>query len=221
MPMISGAWPEGTRLRLKATRDPADSNLNGQAWHTEGRTYELEVQAEDELDRDTGVTLGSSPSLSPGRQPQPQPGRSLSRSLGRSFRLRLSLSTRLVSLQVANHVRLVDCEVHRAGHLQASSSSVRQGAASMQGVFKPERLRMLNERHWQQALLRQPSHVHVHATVYATRHAMCHAMCTPCARRLEPPPLSRSPRAWRAWLPGFGAVTALHSLYMVAAAARR
>ena len=49
-------------------------------------------------------------------------------------------------------MRLVDCEVHRAGHLQASSSSVRQGAASMQGVFKPERLRMLNERHWQQAL---------------------------------------------------------------------
>ena len=184
MPMISGAWPEGTRLRLKATRDPADSNLNGQAWHTEGRTYELEVQAEDELDRDTGVTLGSSPSLSPGRQPQPQPGRSLGRSLGRSFRLRLSLSTRLVSLQVANHVRLVDCEVHRAGHLQASSSSVRQGAASMQGVFKPERLRMLNERHWQQALLRQPSHVHVHATVcvcHATRYVprYVHAVRTP------------------------------------------
>ena len=36
MPNISGAWPEGTRLRLKATRDPAD----GQAWHTEGHTYE-------------------------------------------------------------------------------------------------------------------------------------------------------------------------------------
>ena len=183
MPMISGAWPEGTRLRLKATRDPADEQLNGQAWHTEGRTYELEVQAEDELDRDTGVTLGSSPSLSPGR--------SLSRSLGRSFRLRLRLSTRLVSLQVANHVRLVDCEVHRAGHLQASSSSVRQGAASMQGVFKPERLRMLNERHWQQALLRHPSHVHV--------HAMCMPrdsyVCMPCARREEPPPLSRPPSA--------------------------
>ena len=178
--MISGAWPEGTRLRLKATRDPADEQLNGQAWHTEGRTYELEVQAEDELDRDTGVTLGSSPSLSPGR--------SLSRSLSRSFRLRLS--SRLVSLQVANHVRLVDCEAHRAG-LQASSSSVRQGAASMQGVFKPERLRMLNERHWQQALLRHPSHVHV--------HAMCMPrdsyVCMPCARREEPPPLSRPPSA--------------------------
>ena len=144
--MISGAWPEGTRLRIKATRDPADVDLNGQAWHTEGRTYELEVRAEDEMDRSTGV---------------------------------------------ANHVRLVDCEVHRAGHLQASSSSVRQGAASMQGVFKPERLRMLNERHWQQALLRHPSHVHV--------HAMCMrrdiAMCMPCARRLEPPPLSRPPSA--------------------------
>ena len=109
--MISGAWPEGTRLRIKATRDPAD--VNGQAWHTEGRTYELEVRAEDEMDRSTGV---------------------------------------------ANHVRLVDCdEVHmgaptgRAGH-HASSSSGRQGAASMQGVFKPERLRMVNERHWQQVL---------------------------------------------------------------------
>ena len=53
--MISGAWPEGTKLRLKATRDPADVDLNGQAWHTEGRTYELEVRAEDELDSATGV----------------------------------------------------------------------------------------------------------------------------------------------------------------------
>ena len=52
--MFSGAWPEGTRLRIKATRDPADVDLNGQAWHTEGRTYELEVRAEDEWG---GVTV--------------------------------------------------------------------------------------------------------------------------------------------------------------------
>ena len=92
---INGAWPEGTKLRLRATRDPAD--VDG-AWHTEGHTYELEVQAEDDLDRGTGC---------------------------------------------ANHVRLVGCA--------EMGPSLRMGAA-MQGVFKPERLRMLSERHWQQAL---------------------------------------------------------------------
>ena len=130
--MFSGAWPEGTRLRIKATRDPADVDLNGQAWHTEGRTYELEVRAEDEMDRSTGV---------------------------------------------ANHVRLVDCdEVHmgaptgRAGHPHASSSSARQGAASMQGVFKPERLRMLNERHWQQVLRDANGHNYKERVAYLRGH---------------------------------------------------
>ena len=130
--MFSGAWPEGTRLRIKATRDPADVDLNGQAWHTEGRTYELEVRAEDEMDRSTGV---------------------------------------------ANHVRLVDCdEVHmgaptgRAGHAHASSSSARQGAASMQGVFKPERLRMLNERHWQQVLRDANGHNYKERVAYLRGH---------------------------------------------------
>ena len=47
-------------------------------------------------------------------------------------------------------MRLVDRE--EVAFAQASSTSMRQGAATMQGVFKPERLRMLNERHWQQAL---------------------------------------------------------------------
>ena len=115
--MFSGAWPEGTRLRIKATRDPADVDLNGQAWHTEGRTYELEVRAEDEMDRSTGV---------------------------------------------ANHVRLVDCdEVH-----MGAPSSARQGAASMQGVFKPERLRMLNERHWQQVLRDADGHNYKERVAY-------------------------------------------------------
>ena len=49
--LINGVWPEGTKLRLKANRDPSD--VNG-AWHTEGQMYELEVQAEDDIDRDTG-----------------------------------------------------------------------------------------------------------------------------------------------------------------------
>ena len=44
--LINGVWPEGTKLRLKANRDPSD--VNG-AWHTEGQMYELEVQAEDDI----------------------------------------------------------------------------------------------------------------------------------------------------------------------------
>ena len=50
--MINGAWPEGTRLRMRANRDP--SEVNG-AWHVEGQLYELEVRAEDEDDRSGGV----------------------------------------------------------------------------------------------------------------------------------------------------------------------
>ena len=88
--MINGAWPEGTKLHLRATRDPDE--VDG-AWHTEGRTYELEVVAEDDLDRDAGQ---------------------------------------------ANHVRLIGCaEVVRAP----------------QGVLKPEKLRLLNEKHWQHVSL--------------------------------------------------------------------
>ena len=49
--MINGAWPEGTKLYVRATRDT--NEVNG-AWHTEGASYEMVVAAEDDLDRESG-----------------------------------------------------------------------------------------------------------------------------------------------------------------------